>query len=142
MTLALLLLIAADYGTAANGAKLPDPVVTPGAILTTDARKVCVPGYSKSVRNVPNSIKKLAYKKYHVKPKPGVCCEVDHLISLELGGSNDISNLWPEPYEPRPNAHEKDAVENALHAAVCAGQMTLPEAQKAIAKDWTAAVPQ
>jgi 5-methylcytosine-specific restriction endonuclease McrA len=26
-------------------------------------------------------------------------CEVDHLISIELGGSNDQHNLWPEPYQ-------------------------------------------
>ena len=64
--------------------------------------------------------------------------EVDHLVSLELGGSNDQKNLWPEPYDPRPGAHEKDLAENHLHRAVCSGEMTLSEAQRAIASDWIA----
>lgn len=65
-------------------------------------------------------------------------CEIDHLISLEIGGSNDIKNLWPEPYAPAPNAHQKDLVENWLHREVCAGRMVLPMAQHQIATDWFA----
>jgi len=30
--------------------------------------------------------------------------EVNHLITLELGGSNKLSNLWPPPYHPQPGA--------------------------------------
>ncbi len=62
--------------------------------------------------------------------------EVDHLISLELGGADVVENLWPQPYSPRPGAHEKDAVENYLHELVCAGKMDLQEAQHAIAVNW------
>jgi hypothetical protein len=62
--------------------------------------------------------------------------EVDHFVSLELGGSNDIKNLWPEPYLPKPGARQKDVVENYLHRQVCAGNMTLPDAQQAIKSDW------
>jgi len=66
--------------------------------------------------------------------------EVDHLISLELGGSNDIANLWPQSYVSEPfNAHIKDKLENKLHALVCSGRITVETAQKAIANDWTAA---
>jgi hypothetical protein len=61
---------------------------------------------------------------------------VDHLISLELGGSNDIKNLWPQPYYPRPGAHEKDVLENWLHRQVCVGNITIERAQQAIAQDW------
>ena len=59
--------------------------------------------------------------------------ELDHLVSLELGGSNDASNLWPEA-PPSPNP--KDEVEGALNSAVCDGQVTLAAAQDAIAADW------
>ncbi len=60
--------------------------------------------------------------------------EVDHLISLELGGSNDIKNLWPEPlHDPAGNgAVDKDAIENQLHDMVCSGETTLADAQHAI----------
>ena len=63
--------------------------------------------------------------------------EEDHLISLELGGSpTELNNLWPEAYEPRPGAREKDTVENYLHREVCAGNIGLREAQRAIVEDW------
>ena len=63
--------------------------------------------------------------------------EEDHLISLELGGHpSDPHNLWPEPYEPKPGAREKDVVERFLHKQVCDDLVTLEEAQKAIATDW------
>ena len=60
----------------------------------------------------------------------------DHLISLELGGSNGIANLWPEPASPRPGFHEKDKVEDYLHQQVCNGSMSLSEAQDLIAHNW------
>jgi hypothetical protein len=56
------------------------------------------------------------------------CCEVDHLIPLELGGSNYMKNLWPEPDAPRPDWAEKDQLENELHAEVCAGKIPLRRA--------------
>jgi hypothetical protein len=68
--------------------------------------------------------------------------EEDHLIPLELGGNpTDPKNLWPEPRNGTGNASDKDQVENALHAAVCSGRISLVEAQQRIAADWTKAVP-
>jgi hypothetical protein len=65
--------------------------------------------------------------------------ELDHLISLELGGAPaDVANLWPQPWSGEPNAHEKDAVENYLHAQVCSGALQLAQAQRQIATDWLA----
>lgn len=40
--------------------------------------------------------------------------------------------------EPRPGYHEKDKVENYLHAQVCSGAVPLQEAQQEIATDWLA----
>jgi hypothetical protein len=65
-------------------------------------------------------------------------CELDHLISRELGGADDVRNLWPEPKSGPWNALMKDRLENRLRREVCHGGMTLEEAQHAIARDWTA----
>ena len=65
--------------------------------------------------------------------------EIDHLISLELGGSNDITNLWPEPYAGRWNARVKDNLENRLHRLVVNGELDLRTAQRVISHDWIAA---
>ena len=97
---------------------------------------ICVPGYSSKVRNVPDSEKNQVYAEYNIASHTAGEYEVDHLISLELGGSNDIANLWPEPAEPRPGFHEKDKVENYLHDQVCSGAMTLSDAQAIISTNW------
>jgi len=62
--------------------------------------------------------------------------KVDHLISRELGGADAEDNLWPQPYTQHPGAHEKDWLENELHKGVCAGKITLKDAQDEIKGDW------
>ena len=37
----------------AHSPPLPDPQMTPGDVLTTDRSVICVPGYTKTVRDVP-----------------------------------------------------------------------------------------
>ena len=69
--------------------------------------------------------------------------EIDHFISLELGGANDIKNLWPEPYTlsvkgENLGARQKDVVETGLHRLMRKG-LTLREAQVIVKKDWVRA---
>ena len=128
--------------------QLPNPTITPGATRTADVKYICTPGTSKKDRLVTESEKRRAYSQYGVPGNhQGICsgpegCEVDHLISLQLGGSNDIRNLWPQPYDGDWNAHHKDVLENKLHKLVCSGQLTLEDAQHAIASDWIKAYKQ
>ena len=119
---------------------LPDRTLTPGDTLDVTKDDICVPGYTKKVRNVPKAVKDQVYASYGItRHAPGEY-EVDHLISLELGGSNSIKNLWPESYKTTPwNAHVKDKLENRLHADVCSGKIDLKTAQQDIAVDWIAA---
>lgn len=116
---------------------LPDSACSPGAIFP-DATKeqICVSGYSSSVRNVPQSEKDTVYQEYGITHHTKGEYEVDHLISLELGGSNDIANLWPEAASPTPGFHEKDMVENYLHDLVCSGKIPLSQAQEIIRTNW------
>jgi hypothetical protein len=90
------------------------------------------------VRRVSESTKAAVYREYGIASHRRGEFEVDHLVSLELGGSNAISNLWPEAASPSPGFHEKDRVENYLHAQVCAGQMSLRRAEHEIATNWLA----
>ena len=118
---------------------LPDPQLTPGDTLEVTLADICTVGYTKKIRNVRASMKRQVYSAYGREPNKGICCEVDHLIPLELGGSNRASNLWAEPYDIEWNARVKDRLEGRLHRLVCAGKLDLALAQKAIAKDWIAA---
>jgi hypothetical protein len=125
-------------GCQVNG-KLADLACTPGAIIPTATKdQICVSGYSSSVRNVPTSEKNQVYQEYGIYSHTTGQYEVDHDISLELGGSNDIANLWPEAASPKPGFHEKDKVENYLHSQVCSGAISLKEAQIEITTNWLA----
>ncbi len=116
---------------------LQDKACTPGAIFPNATKdQICQSGYSSSVRNVPVSEKNQAYSEYGIQSHTTGQYEVDHLVSLELGGSNDIANLWPEAASPRPGFHEKDQVENYLHSQVCSGAIPLQQAQTEIATNW------
>jgi len=121
--------------TSANA--LPDPACTPGAVFPdVTAPQVCTPGYSSQVRDVPSAVTSRVYSEYGIASHEPGQYEVDHLIPLELGGSNGIANLWPEPASPSPGFHEKDQVEDYLHQQVCDGAMSLQAAQSLIAHDW------
>jgi len=144
----------AHYGQS-GPALLPNPSVTPGAIAINSKATVCTTKWGKDARHVTAAMKKQVYAKYGTAPGSGVCawktrttragktvreaCEVDHLISRELGGADDIRNLWPQPYTQHPGAHEKDWLENRLHKEVCSGKITPQEAQNQIQTDWYAA---
>jgi hypothetical protein len=127
-----------------DGGQLPDPNCTPGAYDPAQTAAVlCAPGYTTASYRPPSS-QTTAFK-YHVAElaygQQNVTGELDHLVSLELGGANDATNLWVEAGSiPNP----KDAVENALHRWVCAAtgteaQQRLTAAQQAIAANWMTA---
>jgi hypothetical protein len=120
-----------------NGA-LPDSACTPGAVFASaTVAEVCTAGYAKTVRAVSAKIKKQVYAEYgFAYPQAAGAFEADHQIPLELGGSNDMANLWPEAAMPVPGFREKDLVENYLHEEVCAGSINLKSAQELIADNW------
>jgi hypothetical protein len=124
----------------------PDPALTPGqGIRGVTADDICQPGYVVSMRQVSAAVKRQVFARYGLAGNhTGYCsggqgCEVDHLVSLELGGSNDVSNLWPEPHDGPWNVHLKDKLENRLHSMVCNDEISLSEAQRLEAVDWIAA---
>lgn len=66
----------------------------------------------------------------------GSTLEIDHIVSLELGGSNDIANLFPETASGSDGYHAKDQLENRLHDLVCRGELGLRSTQRRIAANW------
>jgi hypothetical protein len=117
----------------------PDRRCSPGAYSSGLTRAViCGAGFTtSSIRNVPDSEKHAVEIEYGMVARPyGRTIEIDHIVSLELGGANDIANLFPEPGSGTANYHEKDRLENRLHDLVCGGGMSLRTAQRGIASDW------
>jgi hypothetical protein len=120
---------------------LPDRQCSPGAYYSGLTKAVlCSSTFRTStIRNVPQSEKYAVEREYGMPARLyGRTLEIDHIVSLELGGSNDIANLFPEPGAGTANYHVKDKLENKLHGLICAGTMTLHAAQSGIAGNWKA----
>jgi len=133
-------------GCASIGGR-PDAACTPGGIdptVTQDniVQTICVANYTARVRpptSYTTPLKNKLMLAYGYGGQPTLDYELDHLISLELGGApRDPANLWPEPWTGPMNARQKDVVENSLHSQVCSGALTLAAAQEQIATDWLA----
>jgi len=110
---------------------------TPGSIRTKDAKDICG-RTTKALRHVTELDKITVFQAYGIPLKNRSLYEVDHLISLEIGGENGIKNLWPQPYSV-PGAHQKDILENKLHKMICESQITPAKAQRMISRDWYSA---
>lgn len=133
-----------------KGNLLPDPGCTPGAInpeIVADPSgdhrlvngvevNICAKGFNtKPFRKTTESMKRKVCAEYGSKdcpdPKKG---EIDHLVPLELGGEDAVTNLW---WQPAPEYHVKDwQVEDKLKPLVCHRKMTLKQAQDCIRTDW------
>ena len=134
-----------------NGFPVPDRRCTPGGINPSVSADVLRdPRWRTScVRNCQSSEagKHVTYDWYGL-PKPRdnsgeqQVCELDHLVPLELGGSDGLGNIWPE-CGPSSAALQnryfkiKDRVENYLADEVRSGRISLDAAQHGIASDWT-----
>src|SRR5689334_4242338 len=131
----------------ARAADVPDPDKTPGVVRTdiSDSR-ICQVKWGLDARHVTASMKNQVFQSYgftgNDDPKckqdaRGRHCEIDHLISRELGGADDVRNLWPQPYGTSPwNAQLKDKLENRLHKEACEKHsITLKQARKMIRDD-------
>jgi hypothetical protein len=81
-------------------------------------------------------VKDEVYAEYGIPAGQRHLYRIDHLVPLELDGRNSIRNLWPQRIEA---SRAKDRLENALHSMVCAGQITLVSAQRAIRTNWVRA---
>jgi len=120
---------------------------TPGVVdPTVTSAAVCTTRWGLDARHVTEAMKIEVARRYNVRWPPlrkghhltvaeraqRAKWEVDHLIPRELGGADDVDNLWMEPID---DAHRKDHRENALRVAFCRGDVSL-EAARAEMRAW------
>jgi hypothetical protein len=127
-----------------NGSPIPDPNCTPGAInpsVTADVLRD--PAFHTAcVRQqvTTEHEKAQTYRWYSISHPANnsggaQSCELDHLVSLELGGPDTLENIWPQcgpPGLPLDERYfkQKDLVENYLAWRVRRSQMDLAQAQR------------
>lgn len=126
---------------------MPNPTLTPGVVdpavtQANIATTICRDGYTESVRNVSAATKRAVMKEYGVTRKSGPL-EIDHRVPLETGGSNALANLWPETRaRVRYSAWDKDVLEGEARRRVCAGSLSLHDAQAIFLGDWRPTIDQ
>jgi hypothetical protein len=122
-------------------ASLPNRALTPGMTRQVELVDICREGDDDLDPAVPAPRKEAVFREYGMSPDHAANdYQVDYLISPQLGGTDDVRNLWPQSYkETTWNAEAKDALERHLYQLVCERKITLQEAQHAIAHDWIAA---
>jgi hypothetical protein len=99
----------------------PDKNLTGGSVRTGDRDAAC--GHAKENRGpMPSARRDEILRRYGLPPGTHPDYEIDHLIPLCLGGSDDPSNLWPQPrrsIEKQWNAEAKDRLERLMCDMVC-----------------------
>jgi len=121
---------------------LPDKSLTPGVVRQVSLTEICESESDEDLDPaVPPSMQKKVFYEYGVpSARQRKDFQVDYLINPQLGGTNDIHNLWPQPYNSAEwNAEAKDALERHLHRMVCERKLDLAEAQRDISTNWIAA---
>lgn len=139
------LLLVSSYSI---GADIPE-----SAIRTKDVDNICSTKTS-SIRDVSQKKKKQVYKNGGIPYGDKAFCrygyEVDHIISLCAGGSNDISNLQLQSYCKKDemtgnypatilfDAHGKDKLERRVCTNICNGKISVEDGQKLLWewKEW------
>lgn len=101
-----------------------DRKCTPGTSYPGVTRAdVCTKGWASEHRNVTYATKVQVYRDYGISNHYGYV--IDHLIPLEAGGGNQITNLWPEKFA---DAAVKDDFEDRSHVMICSSAWTLRHA--------------
>lgn len=121
---------------------LPNRALTPGMTRSVDLAAVCSAGEDDDFDpSVSEETQRTVFREYGISlERSAKDFQVDYLISPQLGGTDDVRNLWPQSYkEITWNAHAKDVLERHLSQLVCEKKITLAQAQHEIASNWIAA---
>jgi len=116
----------------------PNSRLTPGNALKVTADDLCKPGHAEIEGNISVQLKSQVFDRYGIRGDL-IGYNVDHLIPPELGGSNSLKNLWPQPLAGEWTYHMKNRLERRLCKLVCNGALDLKIAQQEIAADWIGA---
>jgi len=122
-------------------AQLPSAFQTPGNKSKANDAQICAADFEASVKPIAKWQRDQALERYGKRPED-FTGELDHLIPISLGGTNDPDNVWPIPPSKTMGPEQKKALDLKLHQLVCDKTLKLKDAQDAIKKDWVKAYEQ
>ena len=97
-------------------AQLPSSLQTPGNKGKANEVQICAADFEASVKPMAKWQHDQALERYGKRPED-FTGELDHLIPISLGGTNDPDNLWPLP--ANKDMGPADRMSLRLHLAVC-----------------------
>lgn len=110
------------------------PAHCPGPVTTAE---VCATHGTRQFRRTAGVTKRSVCAAYGVSAADCPGYEDDHLVPLELGGSDARENHWPQPRGSEWDAGRKDWLENELRRLVCGGVLPIERAWRCVAEEWT-----
>jgi hypothetical protein len=117
-------------------AQLPNNYYTPGKADKVDQKQLCAATFESSVKPLADWQKNTALERYGVRPE-SFNGEMEHLVPVSLGGSNDPDNLYVFHAQGEYTLEAKQRLAAKLHELVCDGKMSVKQAQDVFKKDWT-----
>ena len=121
-----------------RGGALPSSVQTPGNKGKANDLQVCAADFEASLEPIARWQRHQALARCGQRPED-FTGELDHLIPLSLGGSNDADNIWPLPGHKEMGRAQKRELDAKRQRLVCDETLKLRDAQDAIRKDWVKA---
>lgn len=132
---------------------VPDSTLTPGSNGSDDLNTICGSTYLAShpdASTLTSNTTQQVYVNYQFpyKRAVGPCvggCVLDNLIPIGLGGTNDLTNLWPQPMSGTWDVDKKNTLETVLRSRVCTvtaphtSSVSIGVARAEIAANWKAA---
>lgn len=117
----------------------PDPHLTPGSVVNTNTQAVCaLSSHSRGRPGIPWTSAQKVYAEYKDNKKRQHKVKLNFLVPLDLGGSTDVSNIWPASLRGT-GFYQKIETDQVLHDLVCRRSLSLAQAQHAEETDWYAA---
>jgi hypothetical protein len=115
----------------------PNLQLTPGAIAVTDTAAVCNQPHHVH-QSIPFTDQAAVWQEYGYTTSQQHHYLLDYLVPLSLGGSADVTNLWPAALRGT-GYYQKQKLNVILRDAVCHRTVSLATAQSQLQKDWFAA---
>jgi len=120
-----------------GGLSVPNRKLTPGAIVTTDTKKVC--SRELHAPAISGAVQAAVYREYGDTSASSVHKHIlDLLVPYDLGGAAVKANLWPAATSGT-GFYQKVETDKILRQMVCQGDVPLTTAQRALESSWYSA---
>ena len=101
------------------------------------ANTICKPSYVKKIKSqITNETSTKIFAEYSIAKKKRSDYAIDHLVPVDMGGTNALTNLWPIPLKGTATPQRKAVVDAAVRKSMCAGFISLAAAQGLFNISW------